>query len=268
MLKLYQGRTSVCAIKVRLVFSEKGLDWEPINLNLRAGEQHRPEYLKLNPNGVVPTLIHDDFVLIESTVIMQYLDEVFPSPPLQPTDPKDRARMRIWMKRVDEYLHPGSATLTYAMVHAREMRSKSPAELEAYYRGIPNPVTRERQRAAIEQGLDAPAAMQALQFYEKALADMERELAQQPWLAGQSYSLADAALTPYINRFAMLSLSNMWTQSRPNVTAWFERIKARPSYVAAVSAFVTEADLKGYVGLEDWAWGKVQSLLAAAKEAA
>jgi glutathione S-transferase len=213
---------------------------------------------------VVPTLIHDDFVLIESSVIMQYLDEIFPQPPLQPADPKDRALMRIWMKRVDEYLHPGNATLTYAMVHAREMRSKTPQELAAYYRGIPNPATRERQRAAIEQGMDAPAAMQALQFYDKALADMDRQLAQRPWLGGEAYSLADAAMTPYINRFTMLHLSDMWTQSRPNVTAWFERIKVRPNYAAAITAFVTEADLKPYAGLQDWAWSKVQSLLKAA----
>ena len=233
-------------------------------MNLRAGDQHKPEYLKLNPNGVVPTLIHDDFVLIESSVIMQYLDENFPGQSLQPTDAKDRARMRNWMKRVDEYLHPGNATLTYAMVHAAEMRSKSPEELEAYYRGIPNPATRARQRAAIEQGMDAPEAMQALQFYNKALTDMDRQLAQHPWLAGDSYSLADAAVTPYINRFTMLTLSNLWTESRPNVAAWFERIRARPSYQTAIAAFVTEADLKPYAGLQDWAWSKVQSLLSAA----
>jgi glutathione S-transferase len=264
MLKLYQGRTAVCAIKVRLVLAEKGLDWEPVNLNLRAGEQHKPEYLKLNPNGVVPTLIHDDFVLIESSVIMQYLDEVFPGLHLQPADAKDRARMRIWMKRVDEYLHPGNATLTYAMVHAVEMRKKSAAELEAYYRGIPNPATRERQRVAIEQGMDAPAAVQALQFYDKALADMDAQLSQHPWLAGDGYSLADAAMTPYINRFTMLSLSNMWTRSRPNITAWLERIKQRPSYDKAIAAFVTEADMKPYAGLDGWAWGKAESLLKAA----
>ena len=264
MLKLYQGRVAVCAIKVRLVLAEKDLEWEPVNLNLRAGDQHKPEYLKLNPNGVVPTLIHDDFVLIESSVVMQYLDEVFPNPPLQPVNSKERARMRIWMKRVDEYLHPGNATLTYAMVHAGEMRSKSREQLEDYYRGIPNPATRERQRAAIEQGMDAPAAVQALQFYDKALTDMDRQLERHPWLAGENYSLADAAMTPYINRFSMLQLSNMWTQSRPNITAWFERISARPSYAAAIAAFVTDADMKHYAGLETWAWSKAQTLLDAA----
>lgn len=263
MLKLYQGRLAVCAIKVRLVLAEKGLEFEAKNMNLREGEQHRPEYLKLNPNGVVPTLVHDDYVLIESSVIMQYIDEAFPAHPMQPSDPKDRARMRIWMKRVDEYLHPGNATLTYAMVHAGEMKSKGPEELEAYYRGIPNPVTRARQRNAIEKGMDSPEAVQALQFYAKALNDMETQLAQQPWLAGREYSLADAAVTPYINRFTMLNLSNMWTESKPHVTDWFERIRKRSSYAKAVTKFATDADLEPYAGLKDWAWSKAESLLKA-----
>lgn len=264
MLKLYQARLAVCAIKVRLVLAEKGLDWEPVNLNLRKGEQHQPDYVKLNPDGVVPTLIHDGRVFIESSVIMQYLDELFPEPPLQPADPVERARMRIWMKRVDEYLHPGNATLTYAMVHAAEMRDKSREELEAYYRGIPNPITRARQRSAIENGLEAPEAVQALQFYEKALAEMEAQLSLHPWLAGESYSLADAAVTPYINRFAMLQLSRMWAKHRPNVTDWFERVKARASFQTAVLDFVSDSDLEPYAGLKEWAWPKAEKLLQAA----
>lgn len=264
MLKLYQARLAVCAIKVRLILAEKGLDWEPINLNLRKGEQHQPDYLKLNPDGVVPTLIHDGRVLVESSVIMQYLDEVFPEPPLQPTDPVERARMRIWMKRVDEYLHPGNAYLTYAMVHAAEMREKSGGELENYYQGIPNPITRARQRSAIENGLEAPEAVQALQFYQKAFADMEKHLELHPWLAGDSYSLADAAVTPYINRFAMLQLSRMWTEHHPNITEWFERIMARASFEAAVLDFVSEGDMKPYVGLGEWVWPKAKRLLQTA----
>lgn len=263
MLKLYQGRTAVCSVKVRLTMAEKGLNFEPVNLDLRAGDQHKPEYLKLNPNGVVPTLIHDDFVLIESSVIMQYLDENFPGSPLQPADAKDRARMRIWMKRVDEYLHPGIGALIYATVHATSMRKKSPAELEAHYRAIPNPATRELQRAAIEYGMDAPAAVQALQTYDKALTDMEIQLAKRTWLAGDAYSLADAAVTPYINRFAMLGLSNMWTLTRPNVSAWFERIKSHRSFDNAITTFVTDADLKPYAGLDTWTWRKAEHLLKA-----
>jgi len=261
MFKLYQARLAVCAIKVRLVLAEKGVEWEPINLNLRAGEQHQPEYLKLNPNGVVPTLIHEDMVFIESSVIMQYLDEIFPTPSLQPSDPVERARMRMWMKRVDEYLHPGNATLTYAMVHAAEMRTKSPQELEDYYKGVPNPITRARQKAAIELGMEAPEAIQALQFYEKAFTDMEDWLQSHDWMAGDKYSLADAALTPYVNRFRMLQLSPMWTEKRPAITAWFDRIQARQNYQDAINAFVSDADMEPYKGLEKWAWPTASKLL-------
>ena len=77
MLTLYHGRTSVCSLKVRLALAEKGVDFESRLLTLR-GDQYDPAYMKLNPNGVVPTLVHDDKVVIESTVIMHYVDECFP----------------------------------------------------------------------------------------------------------------------------------------------------------------------------------------------
>ena len=59
MLYLYQGGTSVCSVKVRLVLVEKGLGFDGETLDLQRGDQHRPDYAKLNPNEVVPTLIHD-----------------------------------------------------------------------------------------------------------------------------------------------------------------------------------------------------------------
>jgi glutathione S-transferase len=165
------------------------------------------------------------------------------------------------LKLVDEYLHPGNANLTYAMVHADEMRDKSHQELEDYYKAIPNPVIRERQRASIEHGLEAPGAVQALQFYDKAFTDMENWLRLNDWLAGDQYSLADVAMTPYVNRFRMLQLSPMWTEERPALMDWYDRIQARPNYTQAISNFVSDADLVPYKGLDKWAWSKVQSLL-------
>ena len=83
MLKLYHGRTSVCSVKARLAFAEKGVkcDNQPLTLH---GDQFDPGYLRLNPNAVVPTLVHDDRVIIKSTVIMHYVDDAFPDPPLMP----------------------------------------------------------------------------------------------------------------------------------------------------------------------------------------
>ena len=106
MLELYHHGTSVCAAKPRIVLAEKGIEWKGHYVDILAGEQFKPEYMKLNPNAVVPTLVHDGHVIIESTVICEYIDEFFPNPPLKPDNPADRAQMRIWTKRIDEQVHP------------------------------------------------------------------------------------------------------------------------------------------------------------------
>ena len=84
MLTLYDYGNSVCCQKVRITLREKGLDWDAIRVDLFASEQYDPKYLKLNPKGVVPTLVHDGVPVIESTLICEYLDETFPDPPLAP----------------------------------------------------------------------------------------------------------------------------------------------------------------------------------------
>ena len=109
MLELYHNINSVCAQKVRLALVEKGLEAKEHVLTLR-GDQFDPAYMKLNPNGVVPTLIHDGQVVNESSVILYYIDEAFPEPPLMPKAPIDRARLRYFMKLVDELHTPASCS--------------------------------------------------------------------------------------------------------------------------------------------------------------
>jgi len=102
MLELYHNDMSTCAQKVRLTLAEKGLAWEGRHLDLRAGDQQKPEYLKLNPRGVVPTIVDNGKVVRESTVIMEYLDDEYPKPSLRPANSHARAQMRLWTKRLDE----------------------------------------------------------------------------------------------------------------------------------------------------------------------
>ena len=83
MLTLYHNDMSVCAQTVRLALAEKNIEYEAIHLNLRTGDQRTPEYLKLNPKGVVPTLVNDDFVITESIVVNEYIDDAFPETPLK-----------------------------------------------------------------------------------------------------------------------------------------------------------------------------------------
>ena len=93
--------------------AEKGLEWKSHLMALN-GDQLDPAYLKLNPNGVVPTLVHDGNVIVESTVIMHYLDDTFPAPPLMPRHPLDRTRAHLFKKLMDEYIHPACIVFTFA----------------------------------------------------------------------------------------------------------------------------------------------------------
>ena len=102
-LELFHHDASTCSQKVRICLAEKGIDWVNRPVDLGAGENLTPEYLAINPNGVVPTLVHDGTVILESTFINEYLDEVFPDPPLRPADPAAKARMRGWGKMADDY---------------------------------------------------------------------------------------------------------------------------------------------------------------------
>jgi glutathione S-transferase len=103
MLKLYNAPHSTCSQKVRICLAEKDLSFEDIRLDLGKGkDQLKPEYLKLNPNGVVPTLVDGDDVIIDSSVICEYLDERYPAPRLTPADVAQRAKMRAWMRYFEE----------------------------------------------------------------------------------------------------------------------------------------------------------------------
>lgn len=137
MITLYHHGSSVCAAKVRLVLAEKSVPWNGIYVDILRGDQFDPGYVKLNPKAVVPTLVHDGKVIVESTVICEYLDEVFPAPPLKPAAPEQRAAMRLWTKTVDEYLHPACAELTFASCHRYIIGRLPPEQLNEFLESTP-----------------------------------------------------------------------------------------------------------------------------------
>jgi glutathione S-transferase len=241
MLELYHHGTSVCAAKVRLALAEKDIAWDGHYVDILAGEQFRPEFLRLNPEALVPVLVHDGLVVRESTVINEYVDEVFGGPALRPPTAGGRAAMRIWTKLVDEVLHPAVAPLTFAVSHRYILLELSPEKLEAYLQATPDPVQRERKRGWVAQGLDAPEVRSAIQKFARSFARMEAALSQAAWLAGPEYSLADVALTPYAVRIEMLGIWDLWRQGHPRVDAWFQRVKARESFMPALFQHMPEA---------------------------
>ena len=105
MLELWHEWNSVQSFKVRVVLAEKDLAWTEHRIELLKFDHLQPQYLSLNPNGVVPTLVHDGRVMLESSVICQYLDETFPDPALMPADPYARAQARTWLKIFDDVVH-------------------------------------------------------------------------------------------------------------------------------------------------------------------
>lgn len=264
MLYLYQGSTSVCSVKVRIALAEKGLAFEGEILDLQAGDQHRPDYAKLNANEVVPTLIDDGKVLIESTLICEYLDEAFPDPPLMPTDPALRHQARLFMKKIDDYLHAACSVITFATANRKVLIQKSPEELAAHLAKIPNPDYRERQRLSITQGLAAPHVAQALKNYDKYIGEMEQALEAHPYLAGAQYSLADAAATPYIFRAEAIGLNGLWRGRRPKVTDWYQRVRGRGSFERAVIAPISAADRYRFDVPRAESWAKAREVLGIA----
>jgi len=262
MLKLYHQGSSVCAAKVRIVLHEKDLDWESEYVDVLQGEQFNPTYLKLNPNAVVPTLVHDDKVVIESTVNCEYLDDVFPEPPLRPTDPYQLAQMRIWTKRVDERLHPMTSVLTYSASHRHTiLDNNTPEQVQAIIDETRDPVKRARKKEWIEMGMDAPTAREAVKEFTRTMVDMDKVLAAHPWIAGNTYSLADVALSPYLNRLSMLSMDAFW-QRYPNVSDWYRRIQVRPSFKPALRDWVPDELAQSLATNGARSWGKVEELIS------
>ena len=237
MLELYHHGSSVCAAKVRFTLAEKGLAWDGHYLDILKGEQFDPGYLKLNPKAVVPTLVHDGRVIVESTVICEYLDECFRDPPMLPIDPFLRAQARVWTKAVDEDLHPACSAISYIVSHRHTIRRNGVASFEQFV-SMPSGESLEARKLKwqwVQHGIDAPGAADKIRLYDTYLHKMERALADREWLVGDRFTIADISLAPYVNRLAMLSMAEMWTAGRlPNVERWFAAINDRPTFKSAL----------------------------------
>jgi len=258
-LTLYHNDMSVCAQKVRLCLAEKDLAHEAKHLNLREGDQKRPEYLALNPNGYVPTLVHDGFVVCESTVICEYLDDAFPDPPLKPADAKGRARMRGFTKFIDAAIFPSTATVSMSIAFHHQYK---PEMYDAMEKARPGWLANLRQ---LQKGTENPAFPTAIKRLDKMIADMDRALAdhQGPWLAGNVYSLADIGYAPYVTRLDHLKFLAGMIEQRPRVAAWYDRMRARKPYQSALAEWFNPKYLPLMDEKGSEAWPRVKELLAA-----
>lgn len=229
-LTLYNFSQSTCSQKVRLVLWEKGIAFEDRLVDHKSREHLQPEYLALNPNGVVPTLVHDGAVIIDSSVICEYLDEVFPDVPMSMPDPVGRAQMRKWLRYLEEVPTPAIRVPSFNKYLVKRYAGLSD---EAYAEMAHTHPIRKHfyQRLAKSRFSDAETD-EALDRLQQTLDRVEDALAAdgRDWLMGDRLTLADVCLLPTIDRMADLGLASMWQGSHPAVEGWYTRFAARPAF--------------------------------------
>ncbi len=260
-IELHHAGMSVCSEKIRILLAERGRDFVGHMLDLRAGDQQKPEYLKLNPNAVVPTLVHDGAVVIESNIILEYLAEVLPGPSLVTSSPLGRTRMRLWTKQLDETIHQLTSVISFGIGFRYQLLVKPREEALAVLGKIPDPFRRERQIDIYENGVASSHFAPAIRRFDKMLTEMESDLGRERWLAGPEYSLADIAYTPYVNRLDQLQLAHMWDK-RPKVAQWFDTVRARPSFAKAYDGFMAKPILDVMREKGEAAKAQVRDILA------
>ena len=202
MIKLYTFPPSTNSRKVRIALLEKGLEFERVNVDLTKREQKNPEYLKINPFGQIPALDDEGFIIYDSTVINEYLEDEYPYPPLMPKDSEGRVRARLLEDLRDSHFNP------YFVHIIHEMRKP------------------EGERDA--QRIDSARAE-----ITKCFDRIEKELQGKEYLTGP-FTLADVA---FMSNIELLDRFNIPvdTSKYPNTVAWIARLKARPSFAASAT---------------------------------
>lgn len=229
MLDLYHYGDSLCSMKVRLCLFEKGVEFNSKFVDLMKFENLTEDYKKLNPNGVVPTIVHDGTVVIESTVINQYIDEVFDGPSLTPADPGLRAKMRVWSKLQDDVIHPAIQKPTFNLLIKPKLAVKSDEELDKWLDNHPLEKSRKLFKGAARGPVDEAALEDATKQFQFVFERMETVLGEGDWLCGEDYSLADVAYAPMLDRLGQCDWLDMF-DDYPNVQAWSERVRSREAF--------------------------------------
>jgi len=229
MLELYHYGDSLCSMKVRLCLIEKGVEYIPKFVDLMNFENLLGDYKKLNPNAVVPTIVHDGAAIIESTVINQYIDEVFKGPNLTPEDPIERAKMRVWTKLQDDVVHPAVQKPTFNILVKPKLAVKSDEELDKWLNNHPLEKSRKLFRGAARGPIDEAALEDARNQFHFVFDRMEVALDSGDWLCGDEYSLADIAYAPMLDRLEQCDWMNIF-DGHPNVRLWCDRVFGRDAF--------------------------------------
>lgn len=236
MLKLYHYDRSTAAQRVRLGLEEKGLEWESVIVDTAMGDaSQRPDnFHEFNPKGLIPLLDHDGFIIPESTLILEYLDDVFRDhKSLSPGTAQGRARMKLWMRKIDDGIHVASRTIGVCIVNRHFYKEAETKTIADYYKKMRDETRKSNDKINTELGLESPLLKPSLQAFKNLFMEMDNHLAEQAWLAGDKFSLADISLVVYLTRLTSFQMAPLWVEQR-HLSNWFDRIKNFKSYKKAV----------------------------------
>jgi glutathione S-transferase len=241
---LFTGRNSICTQKVLITMFEKNLSWQTKRVDLFKNEQYNAEYLKYNPKGVVPTLVNDGQVIVESTLICEYLDDMFPVPSLIPDSPYERAQMRLWSKHIDEGLFEATREISFSAMFRDKLRNMSDEQRQIRFRNIGDPARSARFISTYEHGVESPYVFYGIAAFEKLFRHMSEVLIEgREWLVGKTLSLGDINLMPFVARLEYLNLLDLFIADREPVRRWWQRCKMLRSYQKAIPDMLNEEDI-------------------------
>ena len=227
---LYNAPQSTCSQRVRFVLNAKGLEYEEHRLDLFYGDQLKPEYLKINPNGVVPALIHNGQAVLDSAVIIEYLDETCEGRmTFTPGDAVARARMRWMMRYIDEIPTPAIRVPSYNLAFLPHFQKMSEEDFTALANS--KPLRKEFLLSMGRTGFPKSEMDAALDRLNRAVVRMNEWILEGggTWLMGDQLTLADIALMPVIVRMDDINLHAGWAD-KPAVSKWLEAIRGDAAY--------------------------------------
>lgn len=236
MIKLYHMAESTCAQRVRLTLAEKELEWT--SEIVPPSDLRSPDYLALNPAGVVPTLLHDNLVLNESRVICEYLEDAWPHIVLVPQSPTGRYHMRRWTKLYDDKLHMAMFIPTFLCWMRRRYEAMPEDVRRQALPGLKDPVKRGISKDLYDNGWKSVHLTLGMRDLLSAVQMIDSTLSEQRWLGGEYFSLADIDMLVVLQRLSDLGMSDIWMDSVA-IVDWLERCRNRVSFQKALTEWRT-----------------------------
>ncbi len=227
---LYHWEPNANSGKPMLALMEKGVVFESHYLDMLNFDQHKPEYLAINPQGTIPAMSHGNRVLVESTAIMEYVDEAFEGPALMPADARARWRIRWWMKFMDQWLAPSFSMFGWKyFVGPNAFASHGEGKLEEAINRIPLPERQVAWRKAIYGLFSEEEMAESGRRIGVGINMLEAELGKRELLASDQYSPAD--VNGFNLAYAMpLSQPHLANDDlTPNIMRWLRAIYRRPA---------------------------------------